>query len=246
MKKLLRSVVVGTLAVTSLVVATAAYFTSNVTAPGNVIQTGTLQAAIDSTNTTTNPTTVLPNGAGYLVAWDNNGTMVYGTHLPDITDMVPGDTRSVWFSVRNVKTSSAAFDYRVNFTGTWTTNPALDSGNMVTVSQVHRYQGGNCVGVVGCENIYYWLVNGYSYTNVGTVADLGGLTGAVSPTGTDYFGHANDDVADGVNTLAPNQFTIYRVDFTLNPLAGNGYKNQTLTYSVNLQTKQVGAPSFAP
>ncbi len=243
MKQILRTLAIGSLVITSAVVATVGYFTSNVTAPGNLITTGTLRAAIDSTNTTTNPTTILPNGAGYVVAYDLNGVTTLGTRLPDITGMLPGNTRSVWFSIRNIGTTT--FDYRANFSGTWG-NPTLDGENAVTVTQIHRYQNDFCASVVGCENIYYWLTNGYGYTNVGNVADLGGLTGAVSPTGTAYFGNAGG-ATDGVNVLAANQFTLFRVDFKLDELvADNDYQGKTLTYNLNLQTKQTTAPSFAP
>src|SRR5258706_4777112 len=118
MKNILRSVVVFGLVAATTVTATLGYFTSNVSATGNLIQTGTLRLALDST---------LPGAgnAGYVVAYDNNGTVTQLANFPTVTDMAPGLTKSVYVAVRNIGTMP--FDYRANITGSWG-NPTIDAG----------------------------------------------------------------------------------------------------------------------
>lgn len=239
MKKLLRSLAIGSLVITSAVVATVGYFSSNLTATGNLITTGVLQSAIDST---ANTTTSIPGGTGYVVVTDYQGTVSPVAPFQTLTNVQPGETRSVWFSIRNV--GSIAFDYRAYFSGSWGDN-ALDTQNMVSATQVHRYPADNCSGIAGCNNIYYWLT-GYGNTNVATDTDFGSI-GVVLPTpsGTGWFGHPNA-VSNGSSTLAPNQFALFRVDFKLDENAGNDFQNKTFTYALHSYTKQLTAPTFAP
>jgi hypothetical protein len=152
--------------------------------------------------------------------------------------MMPGETRSVYVSLRN--NGSLPFDYRANISGTWG-NGGLDAQNVLGVSNVHRYAANNCTAEVECEDIYYWLVGG-GWVNFPTAVagDFGSLGNAQS---SNYFGHA-DLTTDGVNTLAANQFTLFRIDFTMSPAAGNDFQGQTFTYSLNAQAKQTNAPAF--
>lgn len=232
MKALLRSFVVLALVLVTTGTATLAYFTSQVSATGNLITTGTLRLAIDST--------LFGGGnSGYVVAYDNGTTTTPGLPFPEITGMQPGDTRSVYVTVRNI--GNLPFDYRANFSGAWD-DTSLNS-NVISVSNVRRFPTGNCFGNVECQDIYYWLTGIPPFTHTGVDTAFGAL-GGMAGSGTSFFGHANGVISDTVNTLLPNQFAIFQVDLTMSTGAGNAYQGQTFRYSMNAQAKQTNATNF--
>lgn len=232
MKNLLRSALVLTASLSLAVVATLGYFTSNVSATGNLITTGTLRLALDST---------LPGSgnAGYVVAYDNNGVMTQLANFPAITNVAPGDTRSVYVAVRNI--GSLAFDYRANITGTWS-NPTLDGSSpndtylTVTAGRMDQVA---CTADPECNDIQGWLT-GFGFSIVGSsttpmIAD--------NAHNTAFFGHPNL-LSDGSYTLIQNQYSVFKLDFTLSTAAGNDFQGQTFTWALNAQSKQTTAPSF--
>lgn len=236
MKTLLRSVFVLMSVLVLTGVASFAYFSSNVSATGNLIQTGTLRLALDST---------APGGgnAGYVVAYDNNGVVTQLANFPTITDMAPGITRSVYVAVRNI--GSLPFDYRANVSGNWA-NATIDTGTNATylTATAQRLGTLDCTVDAECNDIATWL-NGFGYSQEGPTTTVIGLGDAHA---TSFFGHPNT-VSDGSYTLdnGPSllgEYSVFKVDFTLSTAAGNDFQGQTFTWSLNAQAKQTTAPSF--
>ncbi|HEX6977603.1 MAG TPA: SipW-dependent-type signal peptide-containing protein [Patescibacteria group bacterium] len=225
MKTLLRAFVVTAVALAALTTATSAYFTANVTAANNQITTGTMTAYLGSWLTPTGDNT------GQWVAYaDATGNHQIG-NFPAITNVQPGETRSGYVVVANY--GSLPFRYQGSASGSWSTSlgalglPLVNS--LITVPNIHRYAAGNCEADAYCEDIYYWLTNaGYTNISAGVGNFAGPVVGGDSPT----------------FELNNMQFTIYRVDLTLDVTADNNYQGQTFNYTLNLQTKQVNAPSF--
>ncbi len=220
MKNLLRSFVVVGVALAALTTATGAYFTANVSAEGNQITTGTMTAYVGSWLTPTG------NAQGQWVAYaDKLGNHQLG-NFPAITDVEPGVTKSGYVVIANY--GSLPFRYRGTVTGDWVSE-GLDA-NLMTVPSVHRYAANNCEGDVYCEDIYYWLT-GAGYTNVSA--------GASNLVPSPYIG------GNSANYQLSNlQFTIYKVNLQLSPDAGNQYQGETFNYTLNVDTKQVSAPTF--
>lgn len=231
MKQVLRSMLVLVIVLGATAGSSLAFFTSSVSATNNLITTGTMRLAIDSTS-------IGGGNSGYVVAYDNGAGVTQLGNFPTITNMLPGETRSIYTTIRNIGTTP--FDYRANITGTWG-NVTLDGTGYLTVSQVRRFPTGNCFGDVECEDIYYWLTGIPPFTHTGVDTSFGSMGSAVSSS---FFGHLDNALSDGVSTLAPNQFAIFKVDFTLNTAADNSFQGQTFTYSMNAQAKQQNALTF--
>lgn len=220
MKTLLRAFVVVGIALVALTGATSAYFTANVSATNNQITTGTMTAYV---GTWANPT---GDALGQWVAYaDKTGNHQLG-NFPAITNVEPGVTKSGYVVVANY--GSLPFQYRGTVVGDWV-NDALNP-NFITVPNVHRYAAGNCEGDAYCADIYYWLT-GAGYTNVSA--------GANDLIPSPYIGEGSADYQ-----LSNLQFTIYRVDLQLSPDAGDEYQGETFNYTLNVNAKQVSAPSF--
>lgn len=222
MKTLLRSTLVIVATLTLLAGTSVAYFTSNVQATGNVVQTGTLRAAIYSADAQN----------FWWVAYDDGTTTVLGTPLSPVTNMAPGETRTVYYAVANHTSGSLPFKYRTYYTGTWSNegNAGLMSLTLGRVAQ----NGAGCAADASCANLraqmnaagYVEAAGAYTSTNVG-------------PFNTGYYGGTEVLAAS-----ASHEYTIYRMDMTLDgPGTGNAYQGQTFTYAVNLESTQtpVGA-----
>lgn len=223
MKALLRSFVVLALVLVTTGTATLAYFTSQVSATGNLITTGTLRLAIDGTGPGT--------GDSYWVAYDNgSGVTQLNAPFPTVTNMQPGETRDVYVGVRNMGT--VPFDYRGWVTGTWGSE-ALDEQNMIAVTNVRRF-GTACVDAQCVDLQGYYT--GYGYTHIGPTP----FTDFAGPI-TGYFGF-NQSTGDADFTLDPMEAQIFRVSVTLSPLAENDFQGQTFTYALNVEAKQTNAP----
>lgn len=223
MKALLRSFVVLALVLVTTGTATLAYFTSEVSATGNLITTGTLRLAIDGTGPDTEDS--------YEVARDGGAGTVLGDTFPTVEDMLPGETRDVYVGVRNIGTAS--FDYRAWVTGTWG-NEDLDEQNMIAVTNVRRF-GTGCADVQ-CQDLraYY---TGLGVTHIGPTP----FTDFAGPI-TGYFGFMQGVFGDADFTLDPNEAQIFRVSVTLSPDADNDFQDQTFTYTLNVEAKQTNAP----
>ena len=220
LKTLLRSFVVTMVAVVALVGATAAYFTANVTSSGNQITTGTMTAYIGSW---LNPT---GDATGQWVAYaDKTGNNQIG-NFPAITGVEPGETESGYVVVANH--GSLPFHYQGTATGAWVNSSLINS--YMTVPNIHRYAANNCEADAFCEDIYYWLTNaGYSNVSAGADNFSGPIVGDTGP--------------DSGNFRLDNlQFTIYRVDLQLNPLADNTYQGETFNYTLNVNAGQLSQP----
>lgn len=217
MKTLLKStlVVFATLAV--LAGTSVAYFTSNVQATGNVVQTGTLRSAIYSADDTN----------FWWVAYNDGTSTVLGTPMPAITNMAPGDTKTVYYAVANHTSGSLPFKYRQYYTGVWSNsgNPALMTLNIGRVAQA----GAGCAAVTACNNLRNSMIAaGY------TEAAGGWYSTSVGAFNTGYYG-GSEVLAASAN----HEFTIYEMDMTLNgPSTDDTYQGQTFTYAVNLESTQ--------
>ncbi|KKQ95817.1 MAG: hypothetical protein UV74_C0013G0422 [Candidatus Woesebacteria bacterium GW2011_GWB1_43_14] len=225
MKTLLRAFVITAVALTALTTATSAYFTANVTASNNQITTGTMTAYVGSW---LNPT---GDATGQWVAYaDATGNYEIG-NFPVIANVEPGVTQYGYVVVANY--GSLPFQYQGTAFGSWVnTTGALGEplvNSLMTVPSIHRYPTGNCEGNLYCADIYYWLTNaGYTNVSAGSNDFAGPIVGGAS---SDF-------------QLNFKEFTIYRVDLTLDSSANNNYQGQTFNYTLNLQTKQVSAPGF--
>jgi predicted ribosomally synthesized peptide with SipW-like signal peptide len=225
MKALLRSFVVLALVLATTGTATLAYFTSNVSATGNLITTGTLRLAVDATGPGT--------GDSYWVAYDDgSGVTRLNAPFPEVSNMQPGETRDVYVGVRNYGT--LPLDYRAYVTGTWGDDD-LDVQNVVSVTNVRRF-GTACVDPQCVDLQGYYSSNGYTHIGPSPFTDFGGpITG--------YFGY-NQTTGDAAFRLAPMEAQIFRVSVTLDEDAGNDFQGQTFTYTLNVEGKQTTAPTF--
>jgi len=253
MKNILLSLfTIGVLGVT-LTSATAAWFTSGVTAADNEITTGTLMMAMDSTQSHTYTYTggwVLPTA--YNIARDLDGVMQDMADFEPWTNAEPGVAAaydgtwprpagnfSVWVTVRNRGT--LAFDYQGYATGAWTNTPRIDAGvpgcvevdpndNLVVVDNVHRYAAtptSGCENHEECQNLRDALIGLGTWTPASVTAEDVSSPSVI--TGED---------------LGPNEFVVYRVDMHLSTDANNCYQGATYEYDLVGQAKQLDAPNW--
>lgn len=222
-KKLLRSILVLTVVLATAGTATRAWFTSNVTAAENHIETGTLRAGLGTTAYTTGA------GTSYTVVYDNNGTNTQIANFPVIEDIQPsnpGQTayqKDIYVVVYNH--GSLPFNYRSSVVGSWITPPAGDP-NLMQVRRIHRYATNNWEGEWGPYNIRNWL-NGLGYS---------WQSGVTAGTWNNWTGIFNDGQA--VNSMS---YQIYKISVGLSSGAGNEYQDGDYQYAMYLQTKQLNA-----
>lgn len=240
MKKILRSIVVLGALLVSTTVGTLGYFSASVSATNNLIQTGTLAV---------NVATTAP-GSGNLGYWVNVGG-VQVANFPAMTNAAPGVPFYFYVAVANGGT--LPFDYRAEVApyggvsntcpnGWYDTSdvcqPSL-SPAVVDVTNVYRFSGepDNCESDPECLDLYTWLTVNNSYNMLGSVVFMN------NPT--QPFGHP-DTVSNGSYTLpAQNDYSIYRVQVTLDPDATtNAYQNMRFRYTLNVAAKQTNAPTF--
>lgn len=226
LKKLLKSLlVIGLLGVT-VAGATKAWFTSNVTAADNQIQTGTLRAAIGTT------ADVLGGGSGYTVVYDNDGEPTQVGFFPVITNIQPStagqtaEEKDVYVAVFN--TGSLPFNYQSYISGLWVT-PDDGEASLMQVRRIHRYATDNWEGEWGASNIRTWLnTAGYTWQ-----------PGVTADTWFNWTGIFNDG-----QTVNPMSYQVYKVSVGLSSEAENKYQGGAYQYVMYLQTKQINAPAF--
>lgn len=192
---------------------------------------GTLRMGIDS----------LSSEAGaipYRVAADGDSS-VTPQALPAITNLQPGSVSSVYFAVRN--TGSLNFDYRGNLQGSWG-DPTLDNAQKLQLSNVHRFDLSDCLADDMCKRLNNWLAVDPQAVLTGNKLSTGAM-GAMSGASGVNFGHPNT-YSDGSFTLSPHQYSILRMEFTLDASAGNEFQGKNFTYTLNAQAKQTTAPGF--
>jgi len=239
MKRIMRSLVMIGLILITTATASLGYFVKQVTATNNSAQTGTLRLAIDSTQPGAG------NG-GYEVAHDD-GTEKQLAELPAITNLEPGTTRSIYVAIRN--TGSLPFAYRARISGSWgnaTIDNAAPSNQQFTVS-AEKMDQSNCGNDADCNNLRAWLNNqGYSFVGNYTQA----LTNA-NAHNTSFFGASspadqNFTLQSGATngTGYTGDYSILKLDFLLDPTAGNEFEGQTFAWTLDTQSIQTTAPAF--
>jgi predicted ribosomally synthesized peptide with SipW-like signal peptide len=223
-KRILKSILILSLLLTTVATATKAWFTSNVTAADNQIQTGTLRAALGTT------ADINGAGTGYVVAYDNNGAMTNVAQFPVITAIQPsvsGDTaneKDIYVAVYN--TGTLAFNYQSLILGNWATGG--DAG-LMQVRRIHRYATNDWEGEWGAANLKTWLdANGYAWQSAVSAGTAANVTGIFN---------------DG-QMVDAKSYQIYKVSVGLNSEATNSYQGEIYQYAMYLQTKQVNAPTF--
>ncbi|MFH1244359.1 MAG: hypothetical protein V1487_02160 [bacterium] len=255
MKKLLKSLMVLGVVISTVAGATAAYFTTTVTATDNQITTGTLLLGLASSARHD-----VVAGDGYWVAQDVDGVDTPispfeawinaqpGTYLAYSdeagTDTDDAGNTSRWVAV--VNRGSLPVQYRAVAVGAWTILPRISSdpancgglgsgdASLVQISNIRRYANGGavpaCLSHEECQNVRNWLTAlGYT-TTTSSATETGPVSG--------YF-----DESASV-TLQPKEFQIYRVDLNLDSATDNCYQGATYEYDMQVQGKQVNAPSF--
>ncbi len=252
MRKVLKSLLVLALTVGIGVSATGAYFSSTVLAEDNVISTGTLLMAVDTSDPELDGglTPTWGTHAWNVVQEAADGDMVVsGKKFVAWDNVAPGDTYSYYVGIRNMGTIDA--EVRSMATGEWVDGPRLvgdDScplpadanASLVQVSNVHQFASGNCNGETGCENIYYSLTNA-GWTNV---SGLSAANAMFDPDDGYYYGNVGGSgQEEGTHYLmGEDEFAIYRVDVELDPLTGNCYQGATYNFDLAVQGKQEADP----
>lgn len=220
-KKILKSILVLAIVLATAGTATKAWFTSNVTAANNQIQTGTLRAAIGTT------ADVMGAGSGYTVVYDNNGATLQVAYFPVITNIQPstaGQTayeKDIYVAVFN--TGSLAFNYRSDILGSWIT-PGDGDASLMQVRRIHRYATNNWEGEWGPFNIRTWLnAIGYAWQ-----------PGVTADSWSDWTG-----IFDDGQTVNSMSYQVYKVSVGLSSGADNTYQDGDYQYAMYLETKQV-------
>jgi hypothetical protein len=239
MKRIFRSLLMICLILVTTVTASLGYFVKQVTATDNAVQTGTLRLAIDSTQSGA-------GNEGYEVARDD-GTAQQVAQLPTISNLEPGASQSIFVAIRN--TGSLPFAYRARISGSWG-NATLDnvepSNQLFTVS-VGQMDSSTCYNDAECNDLMGWLNNqGYSFVGAGMP-----LIGDVNVHDTAFFGASSpadpqfilqSGAANGSGNTG--EYAILKLDFVLDPSAGNEFEGQTFTWAFDTQSTQTTAPSF--
>ena len=239
MKRIMRSIVMIGLILITTATASLGYFVKQVAATNNTAQTGTLRLAIDSTQPGAG------NG-GYEVAHDD-GTEKQLAELPAITNLEPGTTRSIYVAIRN--TGSLPFAYRARVSGSWgnaTLDNAAPSNQQFALSATKMDQS-NCYYDAECNDLMGWLNNqGYRFAGnymqalASANAHDTSFFGANSPADQNFTlqsGAANGNSYTG-------DYSILKLDFVLNPSAGNEFEGQTFAWTLDTQSIQTTAPAF--
>jgi hypothetical protein len=192
----------------------------------------------------------LPTALATFEAWVNAQPGEYVAYSNESgTDTDDAGNTSRWVAV--VNRGSLPVQYRAAAVGSWTAMPRAASdptcsafgtdgtgsdASLVRVMNIRRYENGGdnpaCQGHEECRNLRNWLRNVEGYTTTtSAAADVGGPV-------TGYF----DESADV--TLEAGEFQVYRVDLNLDSSTGNCYQDATYMYDMQVQGKQVNAPSF--
>lgn len=219
MKKILKSLLVLSLVLTTVAGTTKAWFKSEVSAE-NQITTGTLAMGLATTEDG-------GGNDGYWIAYDN-GNDVHNSFntMPAVTNLQPGDSAERYVAV--VNRGSLPFDYRVTGIGQWEEHQGFWNTDpfLMEVSSVTRFN--KCHADVECLDLYNWLKDDRGYDYLGGIwKSWSGVTGS--------FGHGTH--GSGF-TLQPGQFSIYKVELTLDSTAGNKYQNESYVYDIIGQAKQ--------
>jgi len=242
MKRLVKSVFLILITVALAGSATGAYFTSSVTAEDNTIKTGTLMAAVGTSqytdtglyNNDTNSNTA------WRVAYDNHGTVVSGGSFPALTNMAPREERSIYVAIYNW--SDLPFYAQGYLRGLWSAGSRLPNNpdsDLMQVRNVHRYAvtaTGGCENHSGCRAIRQWLTNaGYTPANA-SKTDVGPFS----------HGFTTERVINGNDVqIGSREFVVYRIDVRLSPNAGNDYQGATYSYNFYVDAWQA-VPTGVP
>lgn len=271
MKKVLRSLTIVALALTLMVGASSAYFSSSVTAQDNVISTGTLMLAVDTAQNSSYVGTWGAPNAWEVVRQNLDGSVTQSNYFIPWTNVAPGETNEYFVSVRNAGTIDA--NIRATATGSWVSGPrfgqtlpgndgvagtgddfacpatpAEADASLVSVSNVHLFAaapGTGCENQLGCRNLRDALLTGPWTT-------LSGLTAGdkTAPEAGYYYGTTNGSTNYASNqanlfNLGANEFVIYRVSTALNgPATNDCYQGATYNFDFTVQGKQYNAPTF--
>ncbi len=230
MKKFLRAWVIIMVVLVATTASSIGFFFSHVSAQNNQINLGSLKVMVSSIGST---------GPGFVLAKDVNSQTSQLANFSPIADLLPGQSKSVYIAIQNV--GSLPFDYRANFLGSWG-DPQLDAQNVFVVAGVKRFPAGDCQSDAKCSDLLNWELANPGSESTGPASDFGPQPSLTAASST-FFGH-QDLVSDGINTLSPHQFAIFKADLTLKDSADNSFQGKNFTYSMNIQTKQTNAPKF--
>jgi predicted ribosomally synthesized peptide with SipW-like signal peptide len=246
MNKILKSILVMSIALGTGVVGTGAFFTSNVQANNNQIVVGTLRLAIDSSRTHTDAWTwnggTGPQGApfdSYIVAYDNGAATTFqqgpletwqnaapGTYVPYV-EVTNGGTGysglqdgnySWWISLRNA--GSINMKAKADVTGgTWTADPALTAVNATCTD---AYLNANSAGVITVPKVTVYGTTGMTNICKGDKECQNIYYGLTGLTGWHY---STDPIVAGSDiSIAPtgtvyltSDLTAAGTDITLKP-----------------------------
>ena len=240
MKRLIKSVLLLSMVVGVVGFSSRALFSSSVTSTDNVITTGTLMAAVDSTQNHTSVvgTWTFPNA--YNVVRDVDGNIVVGDPLESWTGAAPNDVFSYWVAVRNRGT--VPFTFIANAVGDWETLPRIGTAAcnadgiytvadadqyLVSVTNIHRYAAtptGGCESNIECQNIRNALIGLGTWTTATTA-------------GADDLTPAEIMAGDGT-VIGANEFAIYRVYVQLGD-ADNCYQGATYNFDFTVDATQI-------
>lgn len=225
MKRLLRFFVVLSVVAFTSVFATSAYFTSTVNATDNLIQTGTLRAAIYTSF----------GGSNWWVAYDNGVSSQMNQPLQPVENVKPGDNNNRFFAVANHTTGSLPFKYQLSLDGSWDDPSTADDSWMTYTLERVAQNGSTCATETDCANLKSYLeTNGFT--------EAAGSFSTIAPAGTNFSSSyltMNQSLA-----ASPHEFTIYRLKLNLSTSADNTAQGSTFRYAVNLNATQTNNPGW--
>ncbi len=225
MKKILKSLLIMTLAVGSVVGSTRAWFTSEVSAEDNVITTGTLRLGVAGKT----------ENAMRWITYDDAGTQVNDYKFAPITNIQPGESKTLYYAV--VNRGSLPFYYRQSVDGYWDMagyRPGAANyymRNQYYVDSLHRFAGANCESDTQCIEVRNWLT-GKGYTAVGV------LNNRTADVKLGHLFGQGENYNDSNYMLDANEFTVYKIELGLKENTGNEFQGQDFLYDLLTEAKQ--------